>query len=151
MVIYTKEESVNEDELYNIGIKKLKEQFRLLRYSILIYPLIMGMIYYITQSNSLYFIAFFIITEFFLMLGFLNYNKTIKYNDKLNTTEGVAQYEQKNFNDGDGEVQTISIIRVNGIAFNIPSEVHEEVSDKLVRLYYLNSEDSLVVGLKYLQ
>lgn len=151
MVIYTKEESVNEDELYNIGIKTLKAQFKLLRYSILLYPLIMAMIYYITKSTSLYFIGFFIITQSFLMLGFLNYNKTIKYNDKLNTTEGIAQYIEKIYNDGDGQVETVSAIKVNGILFNIPSEFHNELSDKLIRLYYLNSEDSLVVGIKFLQ
>lgn len=151
MVIYTKEESVNEDELYNIGIKILKEQFKLLRYSILIYPLIMAMIHYITKSTSLYFICFFIVTQSFLILGFLNYNKIIKYNNKLNTTEGIAQHIEKNYEDGDGEVKIVSAIKVNGVFFDIPSEIHNEISDKLIRLYYLNSEDFLVVGLKYLQ
>lgn len=150
MLIYSKEESVNEDELYKIGIKQLKEQFKLLRYSILIYPLIMAMIYYITKLTSFYFIGFFILTEGILMLGFLNYDKTLKYNDKLNTTEGVAEYIEKQYDDGDGEVRIVSAIKVNGILFNIPKEFHTELSHKLIRLYYLNNEDSLVVGVKYL-
>lgn len=150
MLIYKKQESVNEEELYKIGINELKKEFKLLKYSILLYPFIMGGIFYLTKSTSFFFIAFFILSEGLLMLGGLNYNKTIKYNNKLNTTEGVAEYIEKQYRDDNGEIITTTAIKVNGIYFNIPEELHTELKGRNIRLYYLNNEDALVVGIKYL-
>ena len=150
MLIYKKQESVNEEELYKIGIKELKKQFKLLKYSILLYPLLMGGIFYITKSTSFFFIAFFIVSECFLMLGALNYGRTIKYNKNLNTTEGIAEYIEKQYRDDNGEIITTTAIKVNGIYFDIPEELHTELKQRNIRLYYLNNEDALVVGAKYL-
>lgn len=150
MLIYQKQESVNEEELYKFGIEKLKSQYKILRYIILLYPILMGSIFYITKSASFLFMAFFILTEGFLMLGALNCSKTVKYNNKLNSTEGKVVYIEKKFRSSNGEIETTTGVKVNDIFFDIPEEYQKELSDKNVRLYYLNNEDALVVGVKYL-
>lgn len=84
------------------------------------------------------------------MLGALNFSKTIRYNNKLNTTEGVANYIEKQYRNDNGEFETATCIKVNEVYFNIPKKYQLELKDKNVRLYYFNNEDAVVVAVKYL-
>lgn len=147
MIIYTKDDIINEKKIYELGLRHLHKDFFFIKYTLSIFTLIIFSLVFFLNLKSTPFLVTYVIIELILITILINYNRAIKCNKKISITEGIFEYIEES-KIVDDEIIVYSGVKINGVYFNIPNEYHNELKNKLVRLFYFNTDDSIILAIQ---